>query len=228
MTAVNALLYSDLAVILSDGAGTDLSNGRLATVTSKMIIFPQMNAAAIVRGPLFVRPCLDGLVNALVNKFDDVPTGLPEKLKDAWQTVAPMLEAQHGPGAAEFELYIVGFDTNGARMFAIASTEKNAAHGLPAWRAVPFGICIAPDDDGVLMRTFGRDLQTAYSDEKAVALMDAQRALPRDRCDVGCFIQRTVVSLSGISTKIIHRWPEDQIGQRLLPIDLATSKFSQG
>jgi hypothetical protein len=39
---------------------------------------------------------------------------------------------------------------------------------------------------------------------------------------IGGFLQLTTITSEAVSSRVIHRWPEDKIGQRIVPIGSAT------
>ena len=125
-----------------------------------------------------------------------------------------------GPSALKFDIALVGWhQKRGPTGIFISSIDRP---GAPAFRAVDVNEFITPSTDELFKQVSPTFLRSDFDVERdMVAIAEQQRLIkepygPRkiQSSRVGGFLQLTTVTQDGISSKVIHRWP-DKIGKRI-------------
>ena len=133
-----------------------------------------------------------------------------------------------------FELWIVGYPTGSdeAKVYLLPTHGNHP--GATAWAVneVAGSIAAPPPQP----QHWGDLTEDNFDPERdGIALLEAQRlvSMPLDSrkpgnvgCIVGGFAQLTVLSRSGVNSRVIHRWP-DRIGERMDPVRLTAFQAAQ-
>lgn len=214
MSATNVLIQSDRVHLMTDGAIYQ-PDGTLTAIGPKVRVMPHLNCAVAMRGAyLGLAPIMEEISNA-ASSFDLLKENMPELLRACAAGYAHLLtQCAAGP---EFEIVVVGISESvGPAAYLIPSHDR---YGEP-WRAMDLaGFVVLPCDKAILASVqaivAGRIADRLDTAVDGLAIMEAQRAKPAldsgDTCWVGGFAQLTTVTADSVTSRIIHRWP-DEIG----------------
>jgi hypothetical protein len=209
MTAVNIVQRPGEVLVMTDGLRT-LRSGASGHPCAKVSILPHIPLLVAVRG----WTCLPHLMTARFASdgvgatFDDFLKFVPSFA----QEVIPQLNAKFGE-VAPAEFYIVGFSDERSRLetWKMASTDAYAARGQH-----PFELCFEeepmtaaprPSDEAIKAARFVCPTARKYDPlDHGLKMMDAQRRTCPDA--IGEFLQLSRVTKEGISSHVIHRWPD--------------------
>ena len=235
MTAINVIRQRQAVHIVSDGAFCD-DTGTVCEIGPTAFALPHLPAALAIRGASHFMPFLVHRLSRECRSFDDVLTKITRTVREVHLSF-PMAFGTLGYGTIEpdFDLVTVGWSkTRGApASYLVSSHDRVVAHGLAtsAWQLVELpDVLIAPPIAEQQITAAG--WKVPYSAESfrpeidGVALLKAQR-LSRRELDprlgmrghvyvVGGFIQVTSVSSHGVSSDILHWWP-DKVGRKIEP-----------
>jgi len=224
MSAINTVIQADSVHLICDGASYD-ADGRLVSVGPKMQMLPHLNAAVACRGPRASVPLFADLLSAAASTYDELKAEAPTFLRE----LRPMLDATfaHCELGADFDVVIAGIsESDGPDAYLICSHER---YGVQPWTVVQFaGLAMMPADAATQARVFASipdnvDLVDPERDGRII--LEAQRVFPIDHggdrsfVGVGGFAQLTSITRDGISTRVIHRWP-DEIGEPIGASDI--------
>ncbi len=226
MSAANLIVASDCAHLISDALVWDTADNRVTAITSKVIMLPQFNAAVTVRARSFAvfHAIAAFLPTVRASGYDDFKS----KIVDVVKQMAVELEAVL-PDLAAFELSVAGFSETagpeGFRITTLAVPIDTTEDIIRPFEIVemPRGFnpspCASAADENEIRSAIAT--APANLEAHAIAALTAQRQIAcrdlgaeRAPCWVGGFAQLTTVTTSGISTRIIHRWP-DVVGKKV-------------
>ncbi|TDR89111.1 hypothetical protein [Enterovirga rhinocerotis] len=220
MTACNIFVLSDQIRVWTDGAAVD-TDGHLIHRQQKVGFLPHLNAVVVIRGPALAPPMVELWLGSLHETFDDLVDGLSATLRGLIQDHADKWEVR-GAGSA-FELLLAGFSESRKTPEVYWIEDSRRLDDIKRRGA----ISIVPADDVTTRRLTEAfpgmsEKKALRSDDVQLRLMELQRdvrarpnfydGLPSG--GVGAFAQLTTVTRSGISTRIVRRWP-DRIGKKL-------------
>ena len=202
MSAVNIFKAQRALHILSDGAACG-PGGVLQGLRSRVAPLPHLGCALALRGPPGFLDVVSWFATmAPARSFEDL-AGLLEDV------VAQAVRAGGGTDPGNFEVFLAGLAGDGSpHILAVRGSLPGGGSTLHH-----LARCIAPSDDG----EFGRRLREAVDLDApnfnpvrdGVRLVERQRELDGG---IGGFVQLTTIMQEGISTRILHRWP-DVVGQ---------------
>ena len=206
MSAVNIFKAQRALHILSDGAACG-PDGVLRCLRSRVAPLPHLGCALALRGP----PSFLDVVSwfaamAPAQSFEDL-AGLFEDV------VGQAVRTASGPDATDVEVFLAGLAGDGSpHILAVRGRLSGGGSTLHH-----LGRCIAPSDAG----EFGRRLREAVDLDAPNfnPVRDGVRLVERQRefeGGIGGFVQLTTIMQEGISTRILHRWP-DVVGEVLGP-----------
>lgn len=227
MTALNVVIGTDSAHLISDGAAIDPASGRLAHLIGKVTAHPHLAAAVGVRGSRMLASGINDAIASGASSYDELRSTIVPMLRQHLAPIAPIWEKQFGPNIMNAEIVVVGWSESvGPHAFVVATHSANADFGLPAWRVVELpGAYFSPSTES-LATEFAR-IQMDFNDDTAAALVERQRSLKvtipgtrGDRHVVGGFVQVTTIRESGIESRIVKRW-DDHIGSIIKPAAIA-------
>ncbi|WP_027556196.1 hypothetical protein [Bradyrhizobium sp. Cp5.3] len=219
MSAIITLAQSDRVHILTDGAAYR-PDGTITHFTQKVRAVPHLELAFAMRGAAIGFGPIAEEIQAAATSFDWLRTVIVPLIKACSEAYANLLQqCEAGP---DFEVVVAGIsETTGPSAYLVASHgrygEPWIVHDLP-------GLVALPCDEEILhgIRTIvppGASPDDVDPAREGVAIMEIQRKKPNldngDHCVVGGFAQLTTIAASGISTRIIHRWDEDVVGQKV-------------
>lgn len=225
MTAIITARRADGVIMLSDAANYD-HEGVVGDIAPKAILMPQAPAVLAFRGRReFQRGMLSISMEALT--FDDLLLILPTSAKVAADF------AFSGVGAGgKAEMVVAGWSAQRccAEVYLLYTYE--AEYRSPTGKtetAGPFKLIL--QDNPYLGAKPADDL---WSEFGLAALPDVERfdpmshgiawmqALRRDKQwlgfhGVGGYVQMTRVGPPGLDSQIIHKWPADKVGSKIVP-----------
>jgi hypothetical protein len=216
MSAMNVIRNADGLTILTDGACYDTS-GVVQCICSKIIILPHLSAVVAARGLLSLLPALFEIA-WVCRDFDELRSRIQENIHSL-----PL-----GPGGAE--VVVAGYARDVFEIFMLPIHDIYAAEGYPFGVMTPVpGHLIQPSLDPAVAAQIGWRIPVTdlmghawnnFNVERdGLRLMECQRHDGNGGFLVGGFVQATVLTRSGISSSIIHTWP-DQVGCRIEPVML--------
>lgn len=218
--------------LFTDGAVFD-SKGRVTGNLNKARLLPHLNAAFAVRGPVPVGQALEevaGGYSTFQDLADDLGPALRKAVRKVARRTAPLL-----PRALTYRLAPYRPDRCDVLLVGVGARGPEVYHGVGAgnvlgepaekpWtasRQEGGGLRFAsPTSDEMEQRIPARLFEAPGSDPAGdgLGLMCLQRSVlepfPRTATKlpmVGLFCQLTSVSVRGITTRVLHRWP-DEIG----------------
>lgn len=223
MSAANLIVASDGAHLISDALVWSTADQTITAICNKAVLLPQFKAAATVRAEQFV------VFQAVSLALSTMPIGDFDQFKQAvGPTLMELNDRMAAMGAASpFEVSVAGIsEQRGPSGFRITTLQAGGEH-LDAGRVIdmPRGFnpcpCNSEADEQeirVALAAAPRNLES-----HAIAALKTQRdfasrdfAEGRTPCWAGGFAQLTTIATSGISTRIIHRWPNDVVGAKLV------------
>jgi hypothetical protein len=218
MTAINVIRQSGAVHVLTDGAGID-ANGAVVLRTQKVFPLAHLNAVIACRGwPLFAA-CFAAQASIEASSFDQLKTIAVRLARSVIADAQHLMEASYA--GAEFDLVIAGWsEGTGPNSYFLCSYE---GVGVAPWAVAELGeISLLPTNEAVnadLEAAFPNGVRPDDVDPAAVGLriLEIQRKHPTGRGllrNVGAFAQLTTVTPDLITTRIIHRWP-DELGRPL-------------
>ncbi|MGY4370746.1 hypothetical protein ACVW1A_006811 [Bradyrhizobium sp. LB1.3] len=223
MSASNLVVGSDGSHLISDGLVWNTADQTITAICNKAILLPQFKAAATVRAEQFVvfQAVSLALSTMTASGFDEFKGAIGPTLMELNDRMAAM------GAASPFEVSVAGIsEQHGPSGFRITTLQAGGEH-LESWRVIdmPRGFnpcpCNTEADEQeirVALAAAPRNLES-----HAIAALKTQRDIAsrdfaegRTPCWVGGFAQLTTITTNGISTRIIHRWPNDVVGAKLV------------
>ena len=217
MTAINIIQKSAEILVMADGLGYDARGGPSQAVT-KMAMLPHIPLLVAVRGH-------GSIAHLIVAKFaTEKRTGFDaflEFLAGFAREVIPQTNTHFGTPDFPHEIHAVGFSESRGRLEShfLATSDAYVNRGRGAYTLhtedEPMVASPQPSEEAITAARFVCPPVRKFDpSDHGVRLMDAQRRTYPDK--IGGFLQLARVTREGISSRIIHRWP-DEIGKRLAP-----------
>lgn len=221
MTAINLIVRSDSAVLISDGAAIK-ADGTLAHLMNKVVAYPHINAAVGIRGSLTATTIINSAINVNSRSYEDIRARAVDFIRHEFNAVRSALEKLFGSNALDADIVVAGWSERERRPggFLLVTHNLYEQSGIRAWTPTDVsGVFLAPSNEH-LQSEFSR-IQIDLDDEMACGLIERQRdvVLPRPGNlaavpNVGGFVQLTTVHRDSIDTRIVRRF-EDRIGSPL-------------
>jgi hypothetical protein len=233
MSAIITLRQREAVHLLCDGAGYD-TNGTVRAVMSKAIAIPHLAAVISTRGPAVSLPFVATRLSPLFSTFDELVSGieaeLPKIIDDSEELFAIS-------GATSTELAIIGWSEkdNTGKAFTIQTGDVDDTR--PEYAGVeqpqPYKLVerpnayVLPAPSPEIMQEAGfrgdSDIEKLVPAIDMLLIMEMQRRslVDYNGLDIyavgGLALLSTVARGGTITQKVIHRWPEDKIGQDIEP-----------
>jgi hypothetical protein len=197
MTAIVAALAGRNAELWTDGL-TRYADGATGPLVSKVNVQGHIRTAFSVRADEDVLAEM-GVATAGAPGFDELVAHLPQIVR----TVLARLDRP----ALEFEIVVAGWseDHDRARVAVMLSDDAADKAGAAPWTVLFPALYVAPAVPADALHP--RPGETLA--DHAMRLMQQQRA---DH-GTGGFMQRTMIAPDGVSSGVVHVWPEDRPGQ---------------
>jgi hypothetical protein len=235
MAAINVIRQQHAIHIISDGVFCD-NTGIVCEIGPNAFALPHLPAALAIRGSSHFMPFLVHRLSRECQSFDDMLAKVVRTAREVHLSF-PTAFGTIGYGTIEpdFDLVAVGWSkSRGApAAYLISSHDQVVARGLTAkaWQLIELpDVLIAPPIAEKQITAAGWEVpysaESFRPDSDGVALLQAQR-LSRREVDprfgmrgyvyvVGGFVQLTSVTSHGVSSDILHWWP-DKVGGRIDP-----------
>jgi hypothetical protein len=211
-------------LMISDGIGLG-DDGKIASITPKVVTLPLLNAAIGIRGDALVGMILMSGIAADWQKFgsyDGFRSGLVDHLKSIISATAHHWRAQRGLDCFNMDIVVAGWsETSGPDSYLLRTIEGTPT---PAWQIIDTGnLLLTPSSDEIFQDVGGplADQSRTITDGELIAVAEKQRCYIEpygpnkiETSLVGGFLQITTITESEIATRIIHRW-HDEIGKRI-------------
>lgn len=217
MSAINSVIKRNSVHLITDAASYDAEGLLIATVP-KVALLPHLNAAVACRGPRVSVPLFADILSAAASTYDKLKAKAPAFVRD----LQPMLQASFAYCSlgVEFDIVVAGISKSiGPDAWLLCSHTR---YGVEPFSTVQLAeLTTLPGDLDIRARFIDRvphDVEAFDPERDGLAVLEAQRAAPinhaGDQCFVGVggFAQLTTITREGITTKVIHHWP-DEVGQ---------------
>jgi hypothetical protein len=228
MTAINVIRQANAVHVLTDGIVCN-SEGVISEIGPNTFTLPNLPAALAIRGPTQFMPFLVHRLSRECQSFDELLKNIVPAALDVHMSIPMTLG--YGEVRPNFDLVVAGWSNERGRpeSFVMTNQEPRDQIGLAtaAWQLMRLpDVSIAPSVGMAQIKSVGwRVPESAEAFQPSIdgiKLLHAQRlskglrpALPnRDTDSVGGFVQLTTVHAHGISSTLLHRWP-DRVGQRI-------------
>jgi len=226
MTAINVIRHSDAVHLLTDGIVCN-SEGVICEIGPNAFALPNIPAAMAIRGPTHFMPFLVHRLSRECQSFDDLLKRVVSVALEVHMSVPMTLG--YGEVRPDFDLVVAGWSEERRRpeSFIMTNQEESDQFAIAnnVWQlmALP-DVLIAPSVGVAQIQAVGwRVPETAEAFQPSIdgaKLVRAQRLSKglrppirnRDIDSVGGFVQLTTVHSHGVSSTILHRWP-DRMGQ---------------
>ncbi len=207
MTAVNIIQKAGEILVMTDGLGLAKGGPR---ETTKVSLLPHLPLLVAVRGNSALAHVLTAkFASEVSGTFEDFLALLPELARK----LSPAIDALQKADVPN-EIYVVGFSTERSRIesWFMACSDAYAAMGRPAFTVhlgdEPMTAAPQPSESAIKAARFECPTARKFDPFGAgIKLMDAQRRTYPEA--IGRFVQLSRVTRDGISSKIIHRWPNE-------------------
>lgn len=213
MSAVNALIYPDCALLLTDGASN--VGGKIDWIGSKVHLYPHLNAALACTAAM---PGVSWIIESFVGNcsvsFDDLTDTLPRAVEIGLQDLAPELGAR-GAEEGAFDIVAVGLSDRERRFVGRVCSYQPG--GKPTMRGMG-PIYVQPFDPVLEKRLERVGLHPTLIADSGEPAEEAQRLhlvmeFQRRRASetghvVGGFQQATILTVDNVHTRVVQRWPD--------------------
>lgn len=219
MTAINAILKRDRAIMMTDAALYSPS-GDIIGFGQKAFAIPSLKAAIAVRGAQKVAALLAMEMAMVYKSFDHL-------LADAEDDLRKFCDASFmhlsDLGMSDIDIVVVGWsDAANCAKGCSYNTVTDEFELIDGWEISPF-----PADERENLRAVGAVAELHWTESTfdpirhGIPYMEAQRRL---LCDVngrltrivGGHILLTEITREGVFQRVIHHW-DDEIGQPISP-----------
>lgn len=212
MTAINVIKQKNAVHVLTDGASW-LPGGNFGPAGAKVHQLPHLNAVVACRGPRLGGVLIADFLGSCANSYDEMKSRAAEMVEGAAIFYQPIFAA--GTFSEKIEIVVAGWsEASGPDAFVVSWASDNPAAvqdcgpvmmapSSPAIEraalgALPPGVRSADDMDPVR-----HGLAMLLAQRAAAGLSDIAVSV------VGAFLQLTTVSPEFITTRILHRWPDE-------------------
>ncbi len=209
LSLINVIRGDDEIFVYTDGA-TYLPDGTLIGSGPKISLAPHLPAVISSRGPMLLHEAFTGLAGQF-DSYDTIKASAASIAAEAIKFL-PQQDVRGG------QIVVAGFTNDGlADSYCVQRNDT----GFEVQQLGP--VFMRPADiDFSIEAVAARRLEVASNSETVViGLCEMQRFMP---CPVdggavpivGCFLQKTVIRKSGITTSVIKRW-SDILGEKIRP-----------
>lgn len=226
MTIINSLVQGDRAYLLTDMAWTETATGRIYANSSKLVLGHNFPWAIAVTG--------DAYHFELANQISWRAPANAREMVEALPLLLRGLQTLSANPTFTMALRLAAWcdETGRARVFHVdMDAERCALWGITPWQVVEAPVLIPgegivaalPDID--LSPEALQDASRFDPERDGVQIVAAQRQHvrfpPKGRSEpmvlMGCGVELATIGRTGVSTKVLHTWPEDRIGELILP-----------
>lgn len=217
MSAVNIVMHGGRAVIFTDGATYDEA-GALVTIGPKCHEVAGLRMAVTGRGPSWFPASFARTLRGVIDGIDAMET-------DGAAIVDRCIEAAQEEGLLgdnpAIDLFVVGWSdrAKAPRCFQFTTLPPEGVARASMVESV-LSPALTAESEANVARAVGAKAGLPDYDRFGRAVMEEQRRTPAvlfaaGRSVVGGHILRTDVTRDGVSQRVIHEWPEDQVGERI-------------
>jgi hypothetical protein len=224
MSAINVIRQNNSVHVLTDAAAYD-ERGTIIAIAPKVWQMPHLNCLFAVRGPKLAAPLVVDAIGGIHTSYDELRDNIAEDLRRAVAAFEPIF-AQCGFGA-DLDLVIAGIsESRGPDSYLIATHRR---YGTEPFKVAQMGPLAAAPADPAIQKRLLSVLPAGATADSLDPATDGLRILQVQRDAVvsvgksakamkvvGGFAQLSSVTRDGISTRVLHRWPDCIMGQ---PVD---------
>lgn len=223
MTAINAVRLRDRLHVFGDGAYYN-ADGVLGTVMCKAVAIPSYPGVVVGRGHALSTLMLAREFQRRCSTFDELIDQIEDVYPEALENFAPLM----GEGALN-QVFVGGWSDRLDRMEMIeiengAWLDDGGAFKL---KRLPSQFCLPGTenwDQGFARPPRSCEEADADIENFALTILELQREQKRvtpDRPDavyVGGLAELVTVTRDSVTSKVLHRWKEDLIGEPICPL----------
>jgi hypothetical protein len=223
MTAINVLKQKAAVHVMTDGAHY-AANGMLVGIAPKIYPLPHLRAAVATRGSKAMHIMGPDALGNCFETYDELKLSAVDRMRDIVGMLDEIFKAT--AFGSDFDLIVAGWsESSGPDSYLVCN---HARHGQPPWTVVELGaFSLTPSDASIHAKVFAGFPKDAGADDldpdlEAVRVLQIQRSalLPCGPDDVpmhtvGGFAEITTITERSIESRVVHRWPEDRIGERI-------------
>jgi hypothetical protein len=238
MSALIIVRKSDRTELLSDAALYDPVSDTIGAIHSKMVPLPELNCVMAGRGPipvLWITAYLAGLTS---KTFDDIVANFGAIREQAATYNNGDVSAEDW---ARSDIALVGWSESRDHPESYMSIGKNVRDCQTEEVLKDCGLGLFADCSAELAEAFfeslGADPDTFDAETDGIAVMELMRQATvstggEGRSEfggryVGGYIEKATVTRAGVTTQVIHEWP-DEIGKPITPeTSTMFAKFSE-
>lgn len=235
MSAIAALVQSNAAHLMADGLL--YADGEvIQTDFAKCLPLKGMRAAICATGPADFGYHVAGVLEANYSSFDEVVSLSSEYYRglfdwfanryrngDAVATLVMVgwLERENRPACLTIELSTDGSEKERLRRNSPHTREEDMAYDLVE---LPIVANPAPTLDAIKAAGWpllvGNDALNAETD--LLHMLEIQRRMQQDdgKYYVGGRAVLTTVTADGVEQRVVHMWPEDKVGEAIVPQEI--------
>jgi hypothetical protein len=243
MSAINVLVQRDSVPMACDGLSY-IDGVPLEVNLNKAHLLRGMRAALSATGPATLGEFIAEHVEREFSSFDELVAGGSERIRGLFRqyvdtyrngdAVSTLMligwhEKENRPAAYGLDMQTAGSKADWVKANSPHPEGFGAAHELTELR-----IGFMPPPTAEIMIAAGYDilgdLDAKDPATDLVHLLEIQRRMTIDGVSyVGGHAVLTSVTADGVSQKVVHRWPDDQPGEKIVPapIDWATWRASR-
>ncbi|MTW16100.1 hypothetical protein GJ689_07750 [Rhodoplanes serenus] len=217
MSALVGFLQRDRVHLAVDGANYT-ADGTIGSFGDKAMVLPHLGMAIAARGVVWLLPALVSGISLAFASFDEAAGELSDFLRDLIERNRSVIDLN--PNGAAYEVAAAGWSSaDGPSLVVVKS------YGSDAWKTQHVGAYLAPCDGTLLDELATRGAhpeQLADADPVAAAqtIIHEQRRRawvgPAGETQaIGGFVALTTCGRDEITTRIVKRWPQDRVGERI-------------
>ena len=226
MTAINMVRTGSAVYLATDGAAVQYPSGVMAGYISKQQVAPHLHCAFAVRGEMHLAARFLSDIGRAGFGYDAFKNFCRDGLRDWYKSILRKAQpwykpASWLPAAAQFDLFVAGWsETTGADSFTCSNIDRSNLGGPAPWDIFDPGTVVMVPGTADMLQTVDESKFEPVAD--SIRMMNMQRRHFRFflfgkkhyACGVGGFIELSTVTQEGISSSIIHRWPDNK-GERM-------------
>ena len=242
MSAINTLVQRDSVHMACDGLSY-IDGVPFEVNLNKAHLLRGMRAALSATGPATLGEFIAEHVEREFSSFDELAANGSERIKQMFREYADTYrdgdavsclaligwhEEQNRPAA-----YVIDMETKGSKADWVKANSLHPGGFGVVTELTELKISAVPPPTAEIMIAAGYDLLGDLNAKDAAKdllhILEIQRRMKIDDVSyVGGHAVLTSITADGVSQKVVHRWPEDQPGRKIVPapIDWATWRAS--
>jgi hypothetical protein len=232
MTAINGVILGDAAYLFSDGASYG-ADGTLTGIASKANIMASISTVMLTSGRSVIMPYLASMLELNSESFDHLRDTVEGKIAGYENYLTDLFgEDAVSPtnGVNGFRIFFGGFSERNAKpaIFSISNALTSRDCGVAIDADVGFSAPALSSEETLIGHGGNPVLTPSNMTNVAMTTIELQRQHkwpPLNDCRVGGHVELVVVRRDHIEVKILKRYKEDRIGQKIEPRSVDWAKW---